>query len=133
MPDITPTFLDHLDALAKDATPGPRECRPAKRRDYTSIITVGDLRNGPGWSEATAIPMNDATFIAACSPDVITALTSALREAWGENARLRALVPSDRVVSIIDAAHRDDGGDSGYLGEVSQWLARVEAKGDSDV
>lgn len=88
--------LDHLDALAQRATPGPWACK----------LVYESQRGSPDYAHIQALSTNvpvsscngreeDAAFIAAVSPDVISSLIRRLRAA-------------ECVVEIVRSGLRDE-------------------------
>lgn len=92
MPDLTPERLARLRGLAELATPGPWDVDSVTRYDVAPSATdwrIPDLERWCGYTNAVGFGEDEATarYVAAVSPDVVTALLD-------EIERLRSIIES---------------------------------------
>lgn len=78
MPDLPD--LDALEAAAKRATPGPWLKSAHDDSDSPTFDIWAEAETHPSHLVALDIHERSAAFIAACSPDVVTALREAIEE-----------------------------------------------------
>lgn len=99
-------LLDDLEAKAKAATPGPRyETDDYQNHDHE--IRIDRTFEPPSYIVCN-IPQ-DARFIAACSPDTVLTLITALREA------------EELITHAVELGHLGEGSTQGWA---QDWLAK---------
>lgn len=91
---LTPEQLDNLEALAREATPGPYVVHPFGEvvgdRGWTVVDSLDDIDRGV--PENVTKAEADAAYFAALSPDVVKALTAEVRELRSWQGAARAIM-----------------------------------------